>query len=82
MRNTTVGTDNSGYKIYLDIPSSLRPFAGSIVGAQNVSETELRNCRDMGIMVSISGLSSAQKTNVEKLSGGDIGNEFSGISWN
>ena len=78
----TVGTDNSGYKIYLDIPSSLRPFAGSIVGAQNVSATELRNCRDMGIMVSISGLSSAQKTNVEKLSGGDIGNEFSGISWN
>lgn len=76
-----VGSDNSGYKIYLDIPSSLRPYVGSIVGAQSTSATDPRNCKDVGIRISTSGLSSAQKTNIEKLSNGDIGNEFSGINW-
>ncbi len=76
-----VGSDNSGYKIYLDIPLSLRPYVGSIVGAQSTSATDPRNCKDVGIRISTSGLSSAQKTNIEKLSNGDIGNEFSGINW-
>lgn len=76
-----VGTDNSGYRMFFDLPTYIFPYAGFIVGAQSSSARELRECMNMGLQIDDSDLTIFQKMYVGRVSNGYIGREYDDISW-
>ena len=76
-----VGTDNSGYRMFFDLPTYIFPYAGFIVGAQSSSARDLRECMNMGLQIDDSDLTIFQKMYVGRVSNGYIGREYDDISW-